>query len=134
MDVRIDEFEVHEDDRGRLVVFQRHRDLPDDLRTFGQIYFVTFDRPGVVRGNHYHRRWREWFGVVSGQLEVALRDVRSGEERKLLLDSDEDRYSRLEVGPWVAHAFRCVTDSAALLNYADHEWCPADRFPHVLLS
>jgi len=134
MDVKIDEFESHSDERGRLVVFQRRSDLPASLQTFGQIYFVTFDQPGIVRGNHYHRTWREWFGIVSGRLQVALCDVNTGKTRELTLDASKDLYTRLEIGANVAHAFRCLSDSASLLNYADREWDPNDSYPHHLLG
>jgi dTDP-4-dehydrorhamnose 3,5-epimerase-like enzyme len=134
MDYRIDRFEKHNDARGQLVVFLKNRDLAPGVREFGQIYFVTFEAPGVVRGNHFHKRWREWFGVVSGKLQVRLQDVATGECVELLLDGDSSDYVRLEVGPSIAHAFKNVSPTAALLNYTDIEWSPHDTFHHGLLE
>jgi dTDP-4-dehydrorhamnose 3,5-epimerase-like enzyme len=134
MDYKIEKFEKHNDERGQLVVFLKKRDLDSRQQIFGQIYFVTFDQPSVVRGNHFHKEWREWFGVVTGKLEVKLKDVISGEEKELILDGDSDEYVRLEIGPNVAHSFRNVTPKAELLNYTDSEWSPNDTFSSKLME
>lgn len=134
MDFKIDRFEKHNDSRGQLVVFLRNGNLESSLKEFGQIYFVTFDSINMIRGNHYHRRWREWFGVVNGKLAVELMDVNTQERRSLVLDGDSDDYTRLEIGPNIAHAFRSISSYAALLNYTNSEWSPHDTFPCELFK
>lgn len=126
MDVKIKKFTKIKDERGSLIVFLQNKDLPQKNRKFGQIYFVTFDKPGVVRGNHYHEQWREWFGVVSGIVEAHLVDIDTKESKKIILDSSGDEYILLEIGPRIAHAFKNISDSAQLLNYANSEWSQAD--------
>ena len=44
----------HADKRGSLVEFLTRRELPKGV-PFGHIYFVTFEKKGVVRGNHFHQ-------------------------------------------------------------------------------
>jgi len=134
MDYKIDYIERHDDIRGKLVVFLRNNDLIKKYKNFGQIYFVTFDRPNVVRGNHYHKKWREWFGVVTGKVKVVLKDVKTGEIKKFILDSKADRYSRLEIGPYVAHSFKNISKRASLLNYTDTEWSADDTFIEELIK
>ncbi len=134
MEYRLERFEKHDDARGHLVVFLGCSELDESCKLFGQIYFVTFDGMGVIRGNHYHKKWREWFGVVSGRLQVLLKDVNTGETVELLLDGDAADYIRLEIGPYVAHAFKSVTPSATLLNYADSEWSQEDSIPYGLME
>jgi len=134
MDYKILEFEKHNDERGQLVVFLRNSQLAESQKEFGQIYFVTFEKAGVVRGNHYHKKWREWFGVVAGRLEVVLKDVGTGDQVKLILDAaDEKKYIRLEIGPGIAHAFRSLSDYAALINYGDKEWSADDSIRYNLI-
>jgi dTDP-4-dehydrorhamnose 3,5-epimerase-like enzyme len=128
MDYKIEHFEKHDDKRGQLVIFLKNSDLNPNFKNFGQIYFVTFEKENVIRGNHYHENWREWFGVVFGKLEVVLKDVNSGETKKLILDGNSHEYIRLEIGPYVAHAFKNISPKAALLNYANREWSPDDTF------
>lgn len=129
MDYKIEYFEKYNDKRGQLVVFLRNQDLKKKQKAFGQIYFVTFDKKNSIRGNHYHKKWREWFGVVSGRLKVVFMDMKTKEKKEFILDgSDTDKYIRLEIGPNVAHAFKNISDRASLLNYSDKEWSASDTF------
>lgn len=123
----------HRDTRGDLVAFLKKSELKDERHRFGQIYFVTFNKVNVIRGNHYHKKWNEWFGIISGKILVRLKDITTGEEAELILDSETDKYHRLQIGVNVAHAFKSLTSQASLLNYADGEWSPYDTFPSKLL-
>lgn len=134
MDYRLDRISKFNDQRGQLVVFLKNHELAKSYKEFGQIYFVTFDGKGVIRGNHYHKRWREWFGVVNGRLEVLLQDLASSELVKLELNGDLDDYVRLEIGPDIVHAFRSLTTTASLLNYTDKEWSSDDTFPLTIMQ
>ena len=134
MDYKLDYIERHDDIRGKLVVFLKNSALKKKFKEFGQIYFVTFNKPRVIRGNHYHKKWREWFGVVTGKVEVILKDVKTGEKKKFILDGKADQYSRLEIGPYVAHAFRNISKKASLLNYTDTEWSADDTFGEILIN
>jgi len=133
MDYKIEHFEKFNDERGQLVVFLRNRNLEKNFKKFGQIYFVTFDKKGAVRGNHYHKRWREWFGVVTGKLEVILKDVKTKKSKILILDGNSNEYVRLEIGPNIVHAFKNISPKASLLNYADKEWSSGDTFSYKLI-
>lgn len=134
MDYKVDFIEKHDDERGRLVVFLKNADLNDCFKTFGQIYFVTFNKIGIIRGNHYHKKWREWFGVVDGKVDVMLKDILTGEVVNLIIDGSDDKYTRLEIGPNVAHAFRSLSETASLLNYTDTEWSDGDTFREELIK
>lgn len=124
-----------EDQRGSLIEFLRRDDLHDQDIAFGQIYFVTFEKPNQVRGNHYHLKGYESFGAVQGTLQVALENLDTGEQANFVLDSDDHFYRRLTIGPRVAHAFKNVTPTAILLNYYTEQYDPEDpdRYEHVLL-
>lgn len=134
MDFQIEQFEKFSDKRGDLIVFLKDSDLPKEYQRFGQIYFVTFDKIGVIRGNHYHKKWREWFGIVAGKVEVVLEDVRTKERKELTLNAKYKSYMRLEIGPYVAHSFKSTTPYAALLNYTNEEWSADDTFPYTIFT
>jgi UDP-2-acetamido-2,6-beta-L-arabino-hexul-4-ose reductase len=53
----------------------------------GQV-FVSHTRPGVVRGNHYHRRKIERFVVIEGQASIALRRLFDGRIVTLAVDGN----------------------------------------------
>ncbi len=134
MDYKIEYFEKFNDKRGQLVVFLRNSDLNKKLKEFGQIYFVTFDKKSIIRGNHYHKKWREWFGVVSGKLQVKLMDIKTKEKKRLTLNGDSNKYIRLEIGPNIVHAFKSLSTQASLLNYTDKEWSAEDTFPYEIIK
>lgn len=134
MDYKIEFIEKHDDERGHLVVFLKNSDLNQELKDFGQIYFVTFEKKGMIRGNHYHKKWREWFGVVTGKLEVVLKDMNTGEIFKTIIDGNSNKYIRLEIGPNIAHSFKSLSNQASLLNYTDTEWSPDDTFSKELIK
>jgi len=134
MDYKIKKIKKFSDKRGDLIVFLKQSDLDKKDQQFGQIYFVTFKNKNVIRGNHYHLKWREWFGVVSGKVKAKLKDIKTGEEKTLYLDSNENEYVLLEIGPYIAHAFQSVTNEAQLLNYANAEWSQEDCLTHKLIE
>jgi len=133
MDYKLSKFRKFSDNRGDLVVFLKNSELDLDKKKFGQIYFVSFNKKGVVRGNHYHKRWSEWFGVVSGKVKVVLRDIRTGENCVIILNEKTDRYTRLAIGPYIGHSFKSLTRYAALINYADSQWSAKDTYAIKLL-
>lgn len=133
MNYKLVEFEKHSDERGDLIVFLRQSQLPAGKKEFGQIYFVTFNQKDIIRGNHFHEKWYEWFGIVAGKVEVILEDVHTKEKTTFILDAQKDKYTRLEIGPNIAHTFKSLTDYAALLNYADSEWYSDDTFHYHLM-
>lgn len=120
------------DTRGDLVVFLKNSELKPISRTFGQIYVVTFNGKGTIRGNHYHRKWREWFGITAGKLAIKLEDVKTKERIEFILDAKKDFGTRLEIGPGIAHTFTCLSSYATLLNYADKEWYASDRVEYIV--
>ncbi len=131
----IDTCRRSEDHRGSLIEFLRRDDLHDQDVAFGQIYFVTFDRPNQVRGNHYHLNGYESFGAVHGTLKVALEDLDTGQHAEFVLNSDDHLYRRLTIGPRVVHAFLNLSPTAILLNYCTEQYNSddPDRYEHVLI-
>lgn len=132
MDFTLKKFNKFSDQRGDLIVFLQRGDLADAYKTFGQIYFVTFTQKGIIRGNHYHNVWHEWFGVVAGKVRVTLEDVKTKKRKVFILDAKKDQYTRLEIAPGIAHKIESMSKYAALLNYADGEWSEDDSIRYEI--
>jgi dTDP-4-dehydrorhamnose 3,5-epimerase-like enzyme len=107
------------DERGFLVDFLKADELKGEDKIFGQMYFVTFEKPGAIRGNHFHKEKKEWFVVGQGKILVVLENIKTKARETLILDGDDDRYVRLMVGENIAHAFVNLTPFAYLVNYCN---------------
>lgn len=112
----------HTDERGYLVEFLKRNELSGKNKIFGQIYFVTFNHPNVIRGNHYHKKTEEWFGIVNGSVKVALVDVKTNKRKFFTLHASKNKFIRLKIGAYIAHAFKSLTPSAILLDYANKQY------------
>lgn len=133
MDFKIDKVEDHSDERGNLVILLKKSELSRKFRQFGEVFYITFAKKGVVRGNHYHKNWREWFIVVSGKLQVELEDTKTKKHVTKILNAKSKTLERLEVGPYVAHCFKSLTSGTCLLNYSNTQWNQKDVIPYVLI-
>lgn len=107
------------DERGFLVDVLKADELTKKDEKFGQMYFVTFEKCGVIRGNHVHKTKKEWFVVGAGKILVVLEDVKSKERETIILDGDTDEYQRLFIGENVAHAFTNLSPFAYMINYCN---------------
>jgi len=118
------------DSRGFLVDFLKKEDLTSNF-LLGQVYYVTFENSGVVRGNHYHKNKNEWFVVVSGKVRLIIENIKTKERKTIVIDGDQDRYKRLFVGRNTAHAFQSISRFASMINYADKPYHNENPDTHV---
>lgn len=102
----IDTLEVKKDERGWLTEILRSGNLPGSTR-MSQL-FVTVGNPGKTKGKHYHTRKTEWFSVVNGNAKLYLRDIRTDEEKIVLMG--ERNMVMVTIPPHVAHAITCDGD------------------------
>ena len=73
--------ETKKDERGKLIeVFK--------IPGVGQVNYST-SKPGVIRGNHYHRRNKEKFLVVEGEAKITLRNRENNEIKEHHLSGDD---------------------------------------------
>jgi UDP-2-acetamido-2,6-beta-L-arabino-hexul-4-ose reductase len=73
--------EIHRDGRGMLFEIIK-------LTHGGQLFFSS-TRPGVIRGDHYHRRRIERFCVIKGEAVIRLRQVNDREIREYKIDAEQ---------------------------------------------
>lgn len=118
------------DERGFLVDFIKGDEMQPVHQTLGQIYFVTFEKPKVIRGNHYHKTKDEWFVVIAGKIKLVAEDVNSKERIERILDGDNDQYERVFIGKNIAHSFQNISNTAMMLDYADKSY--HDKAPDTI--
>lgn len=132
MDYRLSKIDKIINSRGIMVIFLDQSDFNNKKKEFGQIYFVTFQKKGTIRGNHYHKKCREWFGIVKGKVEIIIEDIKNKERTTIIFDEKTDKYFRLEIGPYIAHKIKSISKYAALLSFTDNEWRRKDTYPYLI--
>ncbi len=60
-----------------------------------------------VRGNHYHKETRELFFIVSGEVDVVVDDLRSGEH----VEASFSQGDIFIIEPYELHVFHTRTDA-----------------------
>ncbi len=109
MDIELRKLDIKKDDRGWLAEILRPEHVPGG---FGQ-FLVTAAKPGIVKGNHYHKRKVEWYCVIEGDMEVHLLDLKTQERKTLVMG--ESNMSILKINPNISHAVKCISDKPAIL-------------------
>lgn len=125
----------HSDDRGFLAEFLTRGELAPNA-SFGHIYFVTFAKKGVVRGNHYHQKKEEYFGLAAGKIKLVIKDIKTNSQKTFILSSQDPEFIRIKIGPNVAHAVESLSDFAVLIDYFSQPYDPnnPDDHRHVLIE
>ena len=124
-DIRVRELDKKTDERGWLIeVLGLEKRGVSPAKGFGQIH-VSVAYPGKVRGNHYHTRKLEWFCVPAGSGRLLLKDLKTGEEREVLMG--ENHLRTVEITPGVVHAIKNIGNKdMVLIVYANEAFDPAD--------
>jgi UDP-2-acetamido-2,6-beta-L-arabino-hexul-4-ose reductase len=68
-----------------------HRDHRGELLEVAPQVLVSYTRPDVTRGNHYHKAHTEKFLVIRGEAIIRLRRVGSTNTRAYHVHGDEPR-------------------------------------------
>lgn len=103
MEIKRYPLEKHEDERGMLV--QNDYDfVSHNMKHF----LLSFSKPGIVRGNHYHKNKREWFYVVKGKMKLYVMDMKTQEKEEFIIDSENPELVEME--PNIAHATENIGD------------------------
>jgi len=122
--VRVVELDKKEDERGFFceLIQGKYVPVPDG---FGLVYISQARSPGVIKGNHFHRRKTEWFSVIKGRAELHLKDRKSSGTMKVVMG--EDDLKMVEVPPDIIHAFRSIgSEEMLLLAYISEPFNPDD--------
>jgi len=122
-DIRVDDLDRKSDERGWLIEVLGGKSL-DASHEFGQIH-VSVAYPGKVRGNHYHTRKLEWFNVPMGKGLLRLKDLKTGEEKDIIMGEGDLRTVHIPLG--VIHAIKNIGETdMVLIVYANESFGPDD--------
>lgn len=125
--IKIIERRKIEDSRGWFlkVINGLEENLP---KYTGEVY-LTNATPGEAKGGHYHEIANEWFTLITGDCELKLTDIVTGE--KLSLNLSSLRPQTVYVPNGIAHIFiNNSLNEFILLAYSDQLFIPEDTIMH----
>jgi oxalate decarboxylase/phosphoglucose isomerase-like protein (cupin superfamily) len=85
-------------------------------------------RPGMLRGNHFHKLRHEYFYLIHGELTLVMADVTSSESASVQMRAGDLAY----ITPGIAHVLNPVTPGHSV-EYAAEPFDLTDVYPHKLL-
>lgn len=98
----------YQDQRGSLI---ENTDVQVMLNS--KHFFISKSKPGVIRGNHYHKNKSEWFLVVQGTAEITTIDIETkATESQIVKDID---HILVNMKPNVAHAIKNIGPNEMIL-------------------
>ncbi len=101
----------HTDDRGWLVETVKEHNG-------GQVFFST-TKPGITRGNHFHRHKVERFLVVSGQADICIRKIGQDHVETFSVTGDEPSF--VDIPTLETHSITNTGDTELLTLFWVHE-------------
>lgn len=109
LDKDVTEAVKHTDERGSFT--ELVRTLPA-----GQ-FSISFSKPGVVRGNHYHHTKMERFIVVKGKAKITFESVVDNTKKEFIVDDTNIKIVTIPVG--YSHNIENIGDGEMILCM----WC-----------
>jgi len=84
--------------------------------------------PGMVRGNHFHKKRHEFFYLISGELTLTMAEISTGEQAVMQMRAGDLAY----ITPEIAHALNPTSQGHAV-EFAAESFDLSDVFPHRLV-
>jgi len=110
-------YPLHQSDTGSFQELAHASDLE-----FGQLGLLTI-APRCERGRHYHTRKKEWFCCLHGKCYIVATDVRTGQQRSIVLDGANREF--VIVNPYEVHVVLNPSDvECELLIISSEEYDP----------
>ena len=80
-------------------------------------FSISFSKPGIVRGNHYHHTKLERFIVIKGKAKIGFTSVVDGNSYEFIVDDNDIKIVTIPVG--YTHNIENIGDSEMILAI----WC-----------
>lgn len=129
--VIIEELPTEGNDSNERRIFSEKGEMAQILNrtdeVFKHLVYWELDstRTGQERGHHYHGKKIERFYILTGELELSVKELESSSSKKLIVRAG----NRLTIAPRVVHAFRSLT-YVQVLEYSPDPYDPVDTYPY----
>lgn len=104
MDLEITKLDLKGDERGIVVEILKRGKIDPEIK---EVLLISA-KPGIVRGNHYHKTKAEWLCIIRGKAKFVYEDNKTGERKEVIMSGEEPSLIRTPVN--VAHAIKNIGD------------------------
>ncbi len=112
-----EKLEIKQDERGKLVEIFK-------IPGVGQVFYST-TKPGIVRGNHYHTRKKEYFCVIEGNGLIKLKNRETGEIKETEVSGGKPEVVEMPVN-WTHNIKNIGENEMKLLVWVNEIFNPED--------
>lgn len=112
-----EKLETKQDERGKLIEIFK-------IPGVGQIFYST-TKPGIVRGNHYHTRKKEYFCVIEGNGLIKLKNRETGEIKETEVSGGKPEVVEMPVN-WTHNIKNIGKNEMKLLVWVNEIFNPED--------
>jgi|SRR3989344_2003175 len=109
--------EIKTDERGSLIEIFK-------IPAIGQVFYST-SKPGIVRGNHYHTRKKEFFCVIEGEAKIRLRNRATGEMEEYMVTGTKPETVEMKIN-WTHNIQNIGGTEMKLLVWVNEVFNPED--------
>ncbi|KUO49057.1 MAG: hypothetical protein APF76_10545 [Desulfitibacter sp. BRH_c19] len=118
----------YEDKRGILKKIIMKSQIQDSSQI--EEVYLLYSHQNSVRGNHYHKKTSEYFTVVSGKAQVALKDLSKEVSEGFYISANDNIV--LRVPPYMIHAFKNEdNDPLIILVVSSKEYSEFDTDTYI---
>ena len=112
-----EKLKIKEDERGKLIEIFK-------IPNAGQIFYST-TKPGIIRGNHYHTRKKEYFCVIEGEAKIRLRSRETNRIEEYVVSGDNPEIIEMKVN-WTHNIKNVGEDEMKFLAWSNEVFNPED--------
>lgn len=112
-----EKLEIKQDERGKLIEIFK-------IPGVEQIFYST-TKPGVIRGNHYHKRKIEKFCVIEGKAKIKLRNRETNEIEEYIVSGDKPEIVEMKIN-WTHNIENIGDNEMKLLVWVNEVFNPED--------
>lgn len=109
--------EIKSDERGNFVEIFK-------IPNFGQVSYST-TKPGIIRGNHYHKRKREIFCVIEGKAKIKQRNIKNNEIEEIIVSGKSLELVEMKLN-WTHNIQNIGSTEMKLLIWTSEIYNPED--------
>jgi len=109
------------------LVSSTHNDVP-----FTDVHsYLVVIKPDSFRAMHYHKTKKEWLALTSGKIKIVLENIKTKEQKSIVLDENSEEFNMIYVPPIISHVVKNIgRKNASLVVFSKTAEIPGDTIDY----